>query len=1032
MATDLLEQILPHIEASIYPQIISIPDWKIKEHKDQVLLSTTSKDQKGTLIRIPFEWGKSHKAMWFKQLVRIPDSFAGNYVALQVDLYSGTVWIDNHFCHSISPRQKEFPLTYSAKAQEEFFVSILAEPNPAQNTQLFSKAELITVDIFARKLYNSLVMLQDVENTFDPHSSEAKQLHDLIHRTLIFLKYYKPGSEEYPNAIRRAYDFLQKTIESECKATIPSNFNVNLFSSDVLDRIPQQLPFQHLRATANIFRNCNEHPQISVSAVGTTRFHYVEDQIPGDFPRIKELVNQQRIELVGNALAMADYRIHTHEALVRRFLLEHHYYQQKFEQSPKIFYLSSPSSAIPSLPQILHNFGYECVIMTTESESEDIPLHSVLYWCGLDGTTLMTAVLPKHHTIELGSHDFLAEIETIPENNSDQEQQILQLYDNDSAYPSHIEKISAIRSLPGLPKITFSTISRFFDTLRAGDEQQIHYPKKITIGSLSAISTYPLHLLKDFRNLEQLIPKAELFATLAYVNTQNVSSRKHQQNLLNESWRKLLCTLFTEYTSNSATAEMYTQLRKEFTALQETCQQSIDYSCSRFLVKTSKKEREQLFAVVNPSAWMRSDYITLTVKTDDFYPVVTTNDGDPVETQVISTEHGVTTLLCFIKDVPAFSSITLKVLTAPLQPDIQTPWLVSYRSIETPWYRIRFDGNGSISSLYAKHLNKELVSKGKKFNLISVVRELKKIEVDDQDSSPAFQKLEVKLKNLKIIENGPLRAIIRLDYHSQSQSTIHGEIVLYHATPRIDFQVTLRCKERHLNISTSFHLNTTPKKISLEIPFGSHSFSFDPKETSPIVTNKWMALQETSEGLCFLSSLPSEYSINRGAVSLKLLQTHSIPRHSKATKDIDLSFYNIGEQTCSYAFYPKKGEWKAWEAHRAAEEYCTNFLVIPHASLSLDEPIVAINKNSIIITALKFSETDDHIILRCFESDGKSTDTVFKFGIPVKSIEECLMTEAPTKTLTVNNNQCRVRFKPFEIKTLKIAFTHQAKRKKKK
>ncbi|MBP8976348.1 MAG: hypothetical protein KBG83_06505, partial [Bacteroidetes bacterium] len=204
------------------------------------------------------------------------------------------------------------------------------------------------------------------------------------------------------------------------------------------------------------------------------------------------------------------------------------------------------------------------------------------------------------------------------------------------------------------------------------------------------------------------------------------------------------------------------------------------------------------------------------------------------------------------------------------------------------------------------------------------------------------------------------------------------------------------------------------------------------KETMPIVANNWMTLQETSEGLCFLSSLPSEYTINKGVVSLKLLQTHSIPRHSKGTKDIDLSFYNIGEQTCSYAFYPKKSEWKAWEAHRAAEEYCTNFLVIPHASLSLDEPIVAINKNSIIITALKFSETEDHIILRCFESDGQSTDTIFKFGIPVRSIEECLMTEAPTKALTVNKNQCRVRFKPFEIKTLKISFTHQAKRKKKK
>ena len=66
-----------------------------------------------------------------------------------------------------------------------------------------------------------LTVLQDLDKLMEHDSHESKEIRELIRRTLVFLKYFKPGSEEYPNAIRRAYNFLLNTLETELKTTIP-------------------------------------------------------------------------------------------------------------------------------------------------------------------------------------------------------------------------------------------------------------------------------------------------------------------------------------------------------------------------------------------------------------------------------------------------------------------------------------------------------------------------------------------------------------------------------------------------------------------------------------------------------------------------------------------------------------------------------------------------------------------------------------------------------------------------------------------
>ncbi|MCX7983638.1 MAG: glycosyl hydrolase-related protein [Bacteroidetes bacterium] len=1031
MGSDLLEQHLPHIGNSIIRQSISIYDWKYREYSPHESLATASLDSRGTSIRIPFEWAKQ-KPIWIKQRVIIPESLDHSTVAIRLGLPFGIAWVNGILRQAISETSNLLYLTYEAQANQEFFISIFIEPTLDQHSFYFKSAELLSVDITARRLYNALLMLRDAQNTLDPHTPESKAIQDLIRRTLVFVKYFKPGSEEYPNAIKRAYAFLTRTLESEYKATIPATVHVALFTTinTPIHSSTEHNAKQVLKNFASLSQVMEENPEVVVSIVGVDWYHTLRKYLPATHTYLKRMVLGKRLIVVGNALSLRDYHLHTDEALLRRFLIERSIMQNGETLDIEYFFNNSTNTSFPALPQVLSQLGYKGIVQIHTPENTSVFPYSTFLWKGSDGTTIRTVTTPPPHPLELSSREFLSDVEVLTENIQEGTSSFLQLYDSTTVQHSHIDKLYVLRNLPGLPSIILSSIHEYFKSFSLNNENLESIQDKEYSSCCTPLPYYPYNLIADIHTNEQLLIQAELIAALASGTLAKRSAYKYPFALFEEWWKQHFSSLLAHFAERTATPEQYTVLRGTYRNLQSHCMEITSKAFSYLLEKIPTKSTRTYCTIFNPSPWTRSDYVTITLPEKYSTVHVTDDRGKVIETQILTTSVCNTTdILCYIKDIPAYSTKTIIIEPSSTKETThRTDWKFTSRSVETPWYAIRFDTKGAITSLYAKHLRRELVANGKKFNLFRIFHEIQKSQ-SENTKLKALHPVSITIKNFKILEAGPLRGTLLFDLKAENHTSLHVYLFFYHATPRIECKVKLHCKERHSRIETLFALHATAPTLRFGVPFGTAVIQPTSKRNEAIkVPNTWIDLVDKSFGVLFSTEHLVEFSIERSTVAFTLLQTHAVPRHDKSHSSIDFTFYNLGEYTLRYALTPHKDQISNWELIRAAGEFQTPLVVLPNTKGLLPVPLLTFNKNSIQITSIHRIEDNNTFVVRCYETDGVATETTLRSHLPLKSVTECTVANVPLKEHSVSKNHCSLRFKPYEIKTLRIVVDQKQKK----
>ncbi len=73
---------------------------------------------------------------------------------------------------------------------------------------------------------------------------------------------------------------------------------------------------------------------------------------------------------------------------------------------------------------------------------------------------------------------------------------------------------------------------------------------------------------------------------------------------------------------------------------------------------------------------------------------------------------------------------------------------------------------------------------------------------------------------VKLVESGPLRAVIRVKNHFQN-STFVRDIAMYAGVPRVDVTMTAEWNEKHILLKVAFPLSAHSDKATFEIPYGS-------------------------------------------------------------------------------------------------------------------------------------------------------------------------------------------------------------------
>jgi alpha-mannosidase len=300
--------------------------------------------------------------------------------------------------------------------------------------------------------------------------------------------------------------------------------------------------------------------------------------------------------------------------------------------------------------------------------------------------------------------------------------------------------------------------------------------------------------------------------------------------------------------------------------------------------------------------------------------------------------------------------------------------------------------------------------------------------MDYATQTPAFMQLVSSEPRIE----GP-RLILKQVYEF-GHSKIVQEISLESGRAWLEFDCWLSWRETASMLRTSFPVNVHAEAATFEIQFGSIQRATHRNTTwdlakDEVAAHKFADLSQGDFGVALLNDCKYGYKVKDGELSLNLLRSVPYPRPTPgavqpAQGEPNLSFTDQTEHVFRYALYPHRGNFASGGVAAAGYEFNHPLAVLPvHSQAGAIPPsasLLEVNAPNVIVETVKKAEDGTGIILRLYEASHAGVKTELEFGFPVASAWETDMLENPIQELRMAENQIRLEFEPYEVKTIAI------------
>ena len=535
MAIDLLDQIHPSIKGSIYPLRTALLDWRMKEGDIPDAASVSLKDKSWTSIRTPFQWGKYNKTYWFRHTITVTPEFAGKPLVLLLDFPEALLFLNGKPFHGIDKYHKEILICEKSRINEQFVIAIQALSGRKNEAHIFQPAELAVLDTTARRLDSGLNVLQDLDKSMEHGSQESREIRELIRRTLVFLKYFKPGSDEYPNAIRRAYNFLLNTLETDIKTTLPGL--VHLIGHAHLDTAwlwtVREAEKKCIRTFSSSLRLMIEFPEFKFSQSQPLLYIFTKTHCPDLYKQIKQRVLEGKWEPLGAMWTEADCIIPNGESLVRQILFGKRFLKQEFGIESNTLWLPDSYGFNWAMPQLLAKSGitnfYTSKLLL--SDTTHFP-HTSFWWQGIDKSKVLAHISPLGLEAQITPKFILKS--GAPAQQEPPVSPLLQTYGygdgGGGPTKENLEFAVILKTIIGLPTSQLSTVQEFFRQLGEQSEHLPTWDGELYLETHRGTYTTDASIKKENRECEVLLYNAELLSTLAMLFGKNSAVRRYPQD----------------------------------------------------------------------------------------------------------------------------------------------------------------------------------------------------------------------------------------------------------------------------------------------------------------------------------------------------------------------------------------------------------------------------------------------------------------------------------------------------------------------
>ena len=969
--------------------------------------------------------------VWMKGSYQVPSELSGKtiYIWPRVQAYEGMLWVNgvpygnfaskhvinthgNHYCDM---------LKQDVRADENIDVAIeFYSHHFVKGTMPFTddpqtdfRITYDSVDICLKReelsdfYFNLKIVLQMVDAIEKNSYRRAEIIKALldIHELIDYDMDSVPW-ETFMDGVGKANRILKDILAQKNSASAPY---AGLIGHSHMDTAwlwnRKETEKKCARTYANQINLMDQYPDYTFVQSSAYHSDIIRRMYPALFERIREKTAEGRYEPNGGVWIECDCNIPSGEYMIRQFLWGQRFTRENFGYTSDSFWLPDTFGYSASLPQIMQGCGIRYFLTTKMAwnDTNEFP-YNTFYWKGIDGSKVLvhfnrTHVWPDPLTLE---ENLMRENGNTIKEKEVSDMRLISYGFGDGGGGPEFEMVECARRLAdveGLPRTSHTTVSAFMQRLEAGLYKPSTYSGELYLELHRGTLTNQHQIKRNNRKAEFALHNLEYLTVLKAVSNHQEATSEKTAPLING----LLINQFHDILPGTCIPSAHDDAIAEVSGILETANRQADE------ILAELAGGSECVTVVNPLSFDRMDTI--------YMPFHGSYVKGEYPQQVITDLDGQKKLAISGVKVPGFGSAVLHTADACSVDQMRSAFEMDGSRLETPYYRVIFDENGFLSSLFDKRSGRQVCGEGYALNTFLAAEDVP-MEWDNWDIDADYEcKLHPagKLLTRECVANGAVEYRIRSHYQITDKTTITQDMVFYAGRPEIVFDTVMDWQEDHRLLKVSFDTNIHADYSSEEIQFGylhrstGRSNSIE-KAKFEVSNHKYTDLSETRYGAALLNDCKYGISVEEGSMRLTLHKGGCRPDYRG----------DKGRHRCAYAFLPHPGSMNTENVIQPGYLFNDPSICV-NGELHV-EPLVSVDQSNILVETIKPAEDGGkRYIARLYEAEGARTAANVAFASSAVRVEQTNMLEETEKTFSAEPT-IPMEFAPFEIKTLMVTF----------
>ncbi len=707
---------------------------------------------------------------------------------------------------------------------------------------------------------------------------------------------------------------------------------------------------KNLRTVLIQLRLMDRYPDFKYTHTQPYVYETLEKYYPEVFEELKEKVAAGQFEPVGAMYVEPDCNVPSAESLIRQCLYGQLVYKRMFGKTVNNAWLPDVFGNSWILPQILKKCGVDYFVsnkMSTWNDTNRFP-HNNFIWRGIDGSQVLACVPPTHFITWNMPSQIQENWEAyIDKDSGGQTMNMFGYGDGGSGCTEEmIELMHRFDKLSVMPKCEHMGGAEFLEKNLADNDNLEIWDSELYLEMHRGTFTTKSDMKSANRRLEFKLRDAEMLSVLR---------GEDRSKELTDIYKKLLINQFHDILPGSHINPVYKDAMADYADIEKKVDAIIGTGSKYF--NTLNFKRDALTFVPNKRG--------------------------------TSTRCGVKGNWV-IPNIHALSSGSIRAS------GFKGDWITVEDRVETPYYSIKFNDDGSISSLYDKEYEREWADGD--FNKLKIYTDCPG-NYDAWDILPNYRD-----KQIDISVQEPL-SLCEADGECASFKTILSTdksewiriIRVFRRSRGIEVENIVDWNEKHKLAKAEFSCNVLSRKALCDLSAGfierdTHKNTSWQQARFETCHHKWADLSETDGGIAIINNGKYGIGFDKNRMSLSLL---------RATVRPDV-ISDTGRHNFCYMIMPHGKN--AVDAHINKIAFQYNIPLI-----KADVEYTGSSFAPLYMQAMKKAEQSDMTVIRLSEQDGRRGRIKLDKKVKILNMLEEVIGQTDV-----------IAYKPFEIITIGV------------